>query len=62
MNKIDYLKSAIDTLRDMERQQLPAEILNRFDRFVREQIFGRYKVELTDAERDALQDYYVATL
>ena len=62
MSKLDFFKQAIDTLRQMERQQLPAEALRNFDRFVREQIFGKFKIELTDAERDALQDYYIATL
>lgn len=63
MSKLEYLKAAIDTLRKMETDgKTPAELCREFDRFVREQIFGRYKLELTADERDALQDYYVATL
>lgn len=62
MNKLDYLKTAIDTLREMERCDLPAEALRNFDRFIREQIFGKFKIELTAVERDALQDYYIQTL
>ena len=62
MSKLDYLKTAIDTLRQMERQNLPAEALRNFDRFVREQIFGAHKLELSFDELVALQDYYIATL
>lgn len=62
MNKLEYLMQAIDTLRQMERQNLPAEALRNFDRFVREQIFGSHKLELTFDELVALQDYYIATL
>lgn len=62
MSKLEFFKNAIDTLRQMERSDLPAEALQNFDRFVREQIFGKFKIELTAEERDALQDYYIATL
>lgn len=62
MNKLEYLMQAIDTLRQMERQNLPAEALRNFDRFVREQIFGSLKIELPFDELVALQDYYIATL
>lgn len=62
MNNLEYFKHAIDTLRKMERSDLPAEICNRFDRFIREQIFGKHKIELTAVERDELQDYYIQTL
>ena len=64
MNKLEYFKQAIDKLRDMERnaRDIPAETLRYFDRFIRNEIFGGNKVELTDDERDALQDYYIATL
>lgn len=62
MTKLEFLLNAIDTLRKMERANQPAEICAQFDRFVREQIFGKFKIELTAAERDELQDYYIATL
>lgn len=63
MNKLDYLKTAIETLRKMERDgKTPAELCNEFDRFVREQIFGKFNLELPAEEIIALQDYYVATL
>lgn len=63
MSKLEYLKAAIDTLRKMEHEgKTPAELCYEFDRFVREQIFGKYTIELTADERDELQDYYAATL
>ena len=63
MSKLDYLKDAIDTLRKMERDgKTPAELCNEFDRFVREQIFGKFNLGLTVEECDKLQDYYIATL
>lgn len=62
MSKLDYLKTAIDTLRKMERSDTPAELCREFDRFVREQIFGKFNLGLTVEECDALQDYYIATL
>ena len=61
-SKQEFLENAIDTLRKMEQSGVPKELCREFDRFIREQIFGRYKIELTDEERDELQDYYVATL
>lgn len=62
MNKLDYLKTAIDTLREMERCDLPVEALRNFDRFIREQIFGSHKIELSFDELVELQDYYIQTL
>ena len=63
MSKLDYLKDAIDTLRKMERDgKTPAELCHEFDRFVREQIFGKFNLGLTVEECDKLQDYYIATL
>ena len=63
MNKLDYIKDAIDTLRKMERDgKTPAELCNEFDRFVREQIFGKFNLGLTVEECDELRDYYIATL
>ena len=63
MNKLDYLKDAIDTLRKMEQDgKTPAELCCEFDRFVREQIFGKFNLGLTVEECDKLQDYYIATL
>lgn len=62
MSKLDYLKTAIDTLRKMEHSDTPAELCREFDRFVREQIFGRYKLELPAEEVIALQDYYIRTI
>lgn len=64
MNKLEFLKNAIDTLREMERnaRENSEENLRYFDRFVRSEIFGGNKIELTEEERDALQDYYIATL
>ena len=62
MSKLDYLKTAIDTLRKMEHSDTPAELCREFDRFVREQIFGSHKLELPFDELVALQDYYIATL
>lgn len=61
MSNLAFFKQAIDTLRKMERSE-PAEICNRFDRFIREHIFGKRKIELTQAELDELQNYYVETL
>ena len=63
MSKLDYLKAAIDTLRKMEREgKTPAEMCYEFDRFVREQIFGKYKLELSADEIEEVQDYYIQTL
>lgn len=62
MNKFDYLKNAIDTLRNMERGNSPAELCYEFDRFIREQIFGKFKIELTADDVVDLQDYYIQTL
>lgn len=63
MSRQEYLRNAIDTLRKMERDgKTPAEALREFDRFVREQIFGKFNLGLTVEECDKLQDYYVATL
>ncbi|MBR2519186.1 MAG: hypothetical protein IKE46_05290 [Selenomonadaceae bacterium] len=64
MTKLEFLKNAIDTLREMERnaRENSEENLRYFDRFVRTEIFGGNKIELTPDERDALQDYYIATL
>lgn len=62
MNKLDYLKTAIDTLRQMEHSDLPVEALRNFDRFIREQIFGSHKIELSFDELVELQDYYIQTL
>lgn len=63
MSKLEYLKAAIDTLRKMERDgKTPAELCREFDRFVREQIFGKFNLELPADEVVKLQDYYVATL
>lgn len=62
MTKLEFLLNAIDTLRQMEQSDLPAEALRNFDRFIREQIFGKFKIELTSDELVALQDYYIATL
>lgn len=62
MSKLKHIKNAIDTLREMERQNMPTELLNNLDRYIREQIFGRYKIELTADEIVALQDYYIQTL
>lgn len=62
MSKLDYLKTAIDTLRKMERSGTPAELCREFDRFVREQIFGKFNLGLTVEEVIALQDYYIRTI
>lgn len=62
MSKQEYLENAIDTLRKMERSDTPQELCNEFDRFIREQIFGKYNLDLTVEECDALKDYYIATL
>ena len=62
MSKLEYFKQAIDTLRQMERSDLPAEALRNFDRFIREQIFGKFKLELSFDELVELQDYYIQTL
>ena len=62
MSKLEHIKNAIDTLREMERKNMPTELLNNLVRYIREQIFGRYKIELDAVERDALQDYYIQTL
>lgn len=64
MDKLNYFKQAIDKLREMERnaRNVPAETLRYFDRFIRSEIFGENNIELTAEERNALQDYYIATL
>jgi len=62
MSKYEFFINAIDTLRKMERDGTSAEACNEFDRFVRENIFGAHKLELTYDELVALQDYYIATL
>lgn len=63
MSKPEYLKNAIDTLRKMERDgHTPAELCNEFDRFVREQLFGKFNLDLTVEECNELKDYYIATL
>lgn len=62
MSKLDFLLNAIDALRKMERDGTSAEACNNFDRFIREQIFGAHKLELTFEELCELQDYYIATL
>ncbi len=62
MTKFAFLLHAIDELRKMERSDLPAEVVANFDRFVREEIFGAHKIELTFDELVELQDYYIATL
>ena len=63
MSKLDYLKNAIDTLRKMEHDgQTPAEMCYEFDRFVREQIFGKYTIELSADEIIEVQNYYIQTL
>lgn len=62
MTKLEFLLNAIDALRKMERDGTSAEACNNFDRFVREQIFGKFKLELTFDELIELQDYYIQTL
>lgn len=62
MNKYEFFLNAIDNLRNMERNGTSAEACAEFDRFIREQIFGSHKIELTYEELVALQDYYIATL
>ncbi|MBR0061513.1 MAG: hypothetical protein IJP68_08535 [Selenomonadaceae bacterium] len=64
MDKLNYFKQAIDRLREMERnaRDIPAEALRYFDRFIRDEIFGNDRLDFTAEERDALQDYYIATL
>ena len=62
MNKFEFLLNAIDALRKMERDGTSAEACNNFDRFIRENIFGSHKIELTFDELIELQDYYIATL
>ena len=62
MSKLEFLMNAIDALRKMERANLSAEICNQFDSFIREQIFGSHKIELTFDELIELQDYYIQTL
>lgn len=62
MTKLEFLLNAIDALRKMERDGTCAEACNNFDRFVREQIFGKFKLELTFDELIELQDYYIQTL
>lgn len=62
MSKFEFLLNAIDALRKMERDGTSAEACNNFDRFIRENIFGSLKIELTFDELIELQDYYIATL
>ena len=63
MSKYEFFLNAIDALRKMERDgNTSAEACNNFDRFIREQIFGSHKIELTFDELIELQDYYIATL
>lgn len=62
MSKFEFLLNAIDALRKMERDGTSAEACNNFDRFIRENIFGSHKIELTYDELVALQDYYIQTL
>lgn len=62
MTKFEFLLNAIDKLREMESGGTPVEVCNNFDRFVREEIFGSHKLELSFDELVALQDYYIATL
>ena len=62
MSKFEFLLNAIDALRKMERDGTSAEACNNFDRFIREQIFGSHKIELTFDELIELQDYYIPTL
>lgn len=62
MTKLEFLLNAIDALREMEQNGTPAEACNNFDRFIREQIFGSHKIELTFDELIELQDYYIQTL
>ena len=62
MSKFEFFINAIDTLRKMERGGASAETCSEFDRFIREQIFGAHKLELSYDELVALQDYYIATL
>lgn len=62
MSKFEFLLNAIDALRKMEHDGTSAEACNNFDRFIRENIFGAHKLELTLEELFALQDYYIATL
>lgn len=62
MSKFEFLLNAIDALRKMERDGTSAEACNNFDRFIREQIFGSHKIELTFDELIELQDYYIQTL
>ena len=62
MSKLEFLLNAIDALRKMERDDTSAESCNNFDRFIREQIFGSHKIELTFDELIELQDYYIQTL
>ena len=62
MSKFEFLLNAIDALRKMERDGTSAEACNNFDRFIRENIFGSHKIELTFDELIELQDYYIATL
>lgn len=62
MSKLEFLMNAIDALRKMERDGTSAEACNHFDSFIREQIFGSHKIELTFDELIELQDYYIQTL
>lgn len=62
MSKFEFLLNAIDALRKMEHDGTSAEACNNFDRFIREQIFGSHKIELTFDELIELQDYYIQTL
>lgn len=62
MTQFEFLMGAINALREMEQNGTPAEVVANFDRFVREEIFGSHKIELTFDELVELQDYYIATL
>lgn len=62
MSKYEFFLNAIDALRKMERDGTSAEACNEFDRFIRENIFGSHKLELTFDELIELQDYYIQTL
>ena len=62
MSKLEFFLNAIDALRKMERDGTSKEACDNFDRFIREQIFGKFKIELSSDEQVELQDYYIQTL
>ena len=62
MSKFEFLLNAIGALRRMEHDGTSAEACNNFDRFIREYLFGKNKIELTFEEVDELQNYYVESL